>query len=165
MADSILCHADSVGPDCVLHLSAVLPVFFCYFRIISNMCFSTFHQLDNCWSVHPVFHPVLGPFLFRGFYILPHTYFWERTLLLWCEQSIRYFVQKYATWDTPFVSPSHFLSDGTVGGWRLTAEAGWGRPGLLHTLKCGFMSRSWQEKTWHCWGTLWHKFVQLSPLR
>lgn len=28
----------------------------------------------------PSFHPVLGPFLFRGFHILPHTSFWERTL-------------------------------------------------------------------------------------
>lgn len=162
---SFLCHADSVGPNCVLHLSEVLSVFFYYFLTISNMCFSTFHQhLLKC----PSFHPVLGPFLFRGFHILPHTSFWERTL---CSYASKVLVTLYKSMQLGTRHLSHPLTfSSTVlserdSGWRFTAEAGWGRPELLHTLKCGFMSRRWQENTWHCCGTLWHKFVQLSPLR
>lgn len=45
--------------------------------------------------------------------------------------------KEYATWDTPFVSPSHFLVDGSLGEdseWHFTAEARWGRSELLHSV-------------------------------
>lgn len=56
------------------------------------------------------------------------TYFFLGThFVLLCEQSIRYFVQKYATWDTPCVSPSHFLVDCSVGERQWMAFYGRGR--------------------------------------
>lgn len=46
--------------------------------------------------------------------------------VLLCEKSIRYFVQKYAFWDVPFVLPSHFLMTVQLekdSEWHFTAEA------------------------------------------